>query len=149
MKVNTSMALKAGLIGAAAGLVVALLGRIPFIGCIIGPLGWAVAVAAGTLYVHYAAEGGRKVEIGEGALGGALAGGIAGLAQSLVSGILILLFGPVRAAASLLGRGQVGAAAISAGVTLVSVIGGIVGGTIIGAALGALGGVIYTAVNKK
>ncbi|HEY75480.1 MAG TPA: hypothetical protein G4O00_04770 [Thermoflexia bacterium] len=149
MKVDTSVALKAGLIGAAIGLVVALLGRIPFLACIIGPLGWVVAVATGTLYVHYAATGGRKVEVGEGALGGALAGGIAGLTQSLVSGVLTLIFGPVRTAVALLGRGQPGAAALSAGMTFVGVIGGIVLGVILGAALGALGGVIYAAVKKS
>jgi len=53
MKINTSVALKAGLIGAAAGLVAALVGRISCIGgtiaCILGPL---VALGTGALYVY-------------------------------------------------------------------------------------------------
>ncbi len=146
MKVDTSVALKAGAIGAVIGLVIALLGRIPFLGCIVGPLGWVVAVLTGVLYVHFA---GRKVEVGEGALGGALAGGIAGLVSSLVSGVLTLIFGPVSTAISLLGRGRLGAAALSTGITLAGVISGIVLGTVIGAALGALGGVIYAALKKS
>lgn len=148
MKIDSSTALKAGLIGAAVGFIIALLGRISFLGCIVGPLGWAVAVGTGVLYVHYAAAGGRKVEVGEGALGGALAGGIAGVVQSFVSGVLTLIFGPVRAAIHFLGRGEPGAAVLSAGVTFIGVIGGIVLGAIVGAALGALGGVIYAAIKK-
>jgi len=72
MKIDSSTALKAGLIGAAVGFIIALLGRISILGCIVGPLGWAVAVGTGVLYVHYAAAGGRKVEVGEGALGGVI-----------------------------------------------------------------------------
>jgi len=149
MKVDTSIALKAGLIGAAAGFVVAVLARIHFLGCIIGPLGWLIAVATGVLYVHFALGGGRSVEVGEGALGGALSGAIAGVVESLVSGVLTLIFGPVRAAVRLLGRGEPGAAALSAGITFIGVIGGIVLGTLVGAALGALGGVIYAAIKKS
>lgn len=149
MRIDFSVAVKAGLIGAAVGLVVALLGRIPFLGCLIGPLGWAVIVGTGALYVHLAATAGRAVEIGEGALGGAVAGAIAGTAGSLVTGILNLIFGPVRTAFRLLGRGQPGAAVLSASVTAVSVIGGIFLGFVVGAALGALGGVIYAAVRKS
>ena len=67
MNFNQSVAIKAGLIGAAAGLVVALLGRIPFIGCIIAPLGWLVAVATGALYVYFAG----RVPVAEGAGSGA------------------------------------------------------------------------------
>ncbi len=149
MKLDTSVALKAGLIGAAVGFVLALIGRIPFVGCIVGPLGWLVAIAIGALYVHFAAAGGRKVEIGEGALGGALAGGIASGISALVSGILTLIFGPVRAAVSLLGQGRPGAAVVSTGATLIGVIGGIILGVILGAVLGAVGGVIYAAVKKS
>ena len=103
MNVNSSVALKAGLIGAAAGLVVAILGRVPVLGCIIGPLGWLVAVATGVLYVYLAAGLGERVTVSDGALGGGLSGAIAGAAQALVSGVLTLLFGAVRATSSLLG----------------------------------------------
>ena len=67
MKLNTSVAMRAGLIGAVAGLVVGVLGRIPFLGCLIAPLGWVVAVATGALYVHFRAESGGSVDLAEGA----------------------------------------------------------------------------------
>lgn len=148
MKVNTSIALKAGLFGAVAGLVIAVLGRVPFLGCIIAPLGWVVAVGTGVLYTHFAlAEG--PVELMEGGAGGALAGAIAGFVQSLVSGVLALIFGAVGAASELMGSGDAGAAAIVAGATLIGVIGGIVAGAIIGAILGGIGGAVYAAIKGK
>jgi hypothetical protein len=146
---NSSIAVKAGLIGAAAGFVVAILGRIPFLGCIIAPLGWLVAVGAGVLYVHFATSGGAAVQIAEGAVGGAVSGGIAGLVQALISGVLALLFGGVRAATSALGQGEVGEAAFGAGVGLVAVVFAIIAGTVFGAVLGAIGGLVYAALKNQ
>ena len=145
MKFNQPIAIKAGLIGAAAGFVVALLGRIPFIGCIIAPLGWVVAVATGALYVYYAG----KVEISEGAVGGGIAGGIAGLVNALISGVLSLLFGAVQATSSLFGGGEVGEAALGAGISFVAVIIAIIVGAIAGAVLGAIGGGVYAAIKGQ
>ena len=145
MKFNQPIAIKAGLIGAAAGLVVALLGRIPFIGCIIAPLGWVVAVATGVLYVYLAG----KVVISEGAVGGAVAGGIAGLVNAFISGVLSLLFGAAQATSSLLGGGEVGEAALGAGVSFIAVIMAIIVGAIAGAVLGAIGGGVYAAIKGQ
>ena len=145
MKFNQPIAIRAGLIGAAAGFVVAILGRIPFIGCIIAPLGWVVAVGTGVLYVYYAG----KVEISEGAVGGGIAGGIAGLVNAFISGLLTLLFGAVQATSSLLGGGEVGEAALGAGISFVAVIIGIIVGAIAGAVLGAVGGGVYAAIKAQ
>jgi hypothetical protein len=149
MNFNSSIAIKAGLIGAAAGFVLAILGRIPFLGCVVAPLGWLVAVGAGVLYVHFATSGGAAVQIAEGAVGGAVSGGIAGLVQALIGGVLSILFGSVRAATSALGQGEIGGAAIGAGVGFVAVVIAIIGGTIFGAVLGAVGGLVYAALKNQ
>jgi len=149
MNFNSSVAIKAGLIGAAAGFVVAILGRIPFLGCVIAPLGWLVAVGAGALYVHFATSGSAAVQTAEGAVGGAVSGGIAGLVQALISGVLSILFGSVRAATNALGQGEIGGAAIGAGVGFVAVVIAIIGGTIFGAVLGAAGGLVYAALKNQ
>jgi len=149
MNFNSSIAIKAGLIGAAAGFVLAILGRIPFLGCVVAPLGWLVAVGAGVLYVHFASGGGAAVQIAEGAVGGAVSGGVAGLVQALISGVLSILFGSVRAATNALGQGEIGGAAIGAGVGFVAVVIAIIGGTIFGAVLGAVGGLVYAALKNQ
>jgi len=148
VKFNTSVAVKAGIYGAIAGLVVALLGRIPFVNCLIAPLGWVVAVGTGVLYTHFALAEGNKVELVEGAVGGAVAGAIAGAVNSLITGILNLIFGVAGAASDLLG-GDAGAAAIAATVSIISVITGLIVGAIVGAILGAIGGAVYAAIKGK
>jgi uncharacterized protein YqgC (DUF456 family) len=148
MKIDTSVATRAGLIGAVAGLVVALLSRIPFLGCLVAPLGWVVALATGALYVHFRAERGGSVELAEGAVGGGVAGAVAGAVQSLVSGLLTLIFGAVDTASSLFGGSDIGGTALAAGVTIIGVVIGLVVGAIIGAVLGAIGGAIYSAIKK-
>jgi hypothetical protein len=147
MNFDSSTAIRAGLIGAAAGFVVAVLGRVPFLGCIIAPLGWLVAVGTGVLYVYFATESGRSVELAEGAVGGGVAGLIGGGANAFVSGILNLIFGATQSAASLLG-GEIGQAAAQAGIGLVSVIVGIIVGIIVGAILGAIGGGVFAAIKQ-
>ena len=148
VKFNTSVAVKAGMYGAIAGLVVALVGRIPFINCLIGPLAWVVAVGTGVLYTHFALAEGNKVELVEGGVGGAVAGAIAGAVNSLISGLLTLIFGAVGAAADLLG-GDAGAAAATAVFSIGGVILGIIVGAIVGAVLGAIGGAVYAAIKGK
>jgi hypothetical protein len=144
MKLDTSVALKAGLIGAGLGLVVAVLGRIPFLGCISCFLGPLAALVTGALYVQFATG---KVELADGALGGAVAGAISGAVNSLFSGLMNLIFGTAQAASDLLG-GEFGAAALTAGASVGSVLVGIVVGAIVGAVLGLVGGIIYAAIKK-
>jgi len=141
VKFNQSVALKAGLYGAIAGLVVALLSRIAFLACIIGPFGWVVAVATGVLYTYLASQA-ATVEIQEGAVGGAIAGAIAAVVQAVISGVLSLIFGVA-------GSGDAGSAAVVAGATLIGVIIGIVVGAIVGAILGAIGGGGYAFIKNR
>jgi hypothetical protein len=149
MNFNSSIAVKAGLIGAAVGFVLAILGRIPFLGCIINPLFWLVAVGAGVLYVHFATSGGAAVQIAEGAVGGAVAGGISGLVHALVRDVLRLIFGAVGAASRLLGGASGQGLAVEAGFGIVAAIIGIIGGTVFGAILGAVGGLVYAALKNQ
>jgi hypothetical protein len=125
MKINTSVALKAGLIGAVAGLVFALLIQfVPFFVCIgwwIGPL---LALVAGVLYVYLSSG---KVDIGEGAIGGAIAGAITGAAQALISALLAMLFSDAGFGGLVLGL-------------LTGAFGGAVGG--------AIGGAVYSLIKK-
>lgn len=100
MKVDTSIALKAGVIGAVAGIVFAVLTNVtPFLACVVCWVGPVIGLVTGALYVHFAG----KVEPGEGALGGALSGGIGGAGSGIVSGIFSLLGAGAGAASSLLG----------------------------------------------
>lgn len=147
MNINTSVALRAGLFGALAGIVVALLGRIPFIGCLVGPLGWLVAVGTGVLYVYFITQTNPIITVADGAAGGAVAGAVAGLAASLISGILTLVFGVVQIAN--LPTGNSGQGAGVAVATVIGTIFGIVIGTIVWAVLGALGGLIFAAVKGQ
>ena len=148
MNFNKSVALKAGLYGAIAGVVLALLSRIAFLACIIGPFGWVIAVGTGVLYTYYASQE-ATVEIQEGAVGGAIAGAIAAAAQAVVSGILALIFGTVQAASSMIGSGDAGSAAVMAGATVIGIIIGLVVGAIIGAILGAIGGGGYAFIKNR
>jgi hypothetical protein len=142
MKFDTNTAIKAGLIGAAAAFIAALITRIPFVACLAWWLPALIALVTGALYVHFAGPAG--VEIGEGAVGGAIAGAIAGLINAVISGLLNLIFGAVRAGARLM-SGQEGALAAGA-IGIGGVILGIIVGTIVGAVLGALGGLLWAAI---
>ncbi len=126
MKINMPVALKAGLIGAAAGLVAAFITRIPFLGCLVSWLGTVVALAVGALYVHLCAT---KVELAEGAVGGAVAGAIAGAVNALVRGILDIIFTSVG---------------FFGGLVLPLIL-----GIIFGAIAGAIGGLIWALVKGR
>jgi hypothetical protein len=143
MKVNTSVALKAGLIGAAAAVVLAILNSF-----LCGILCWVtllVYAGAGALYVHFSSG---KVELVDGAVGGALSGGIAGGAAGLVSGIFSLLGVAASTGANLLG-GEAEAAAATAGGGFVGFILALGGAIVAGVVLGAIGGLLYSLVKKE
>ena len=148
MKVNTSLALRAGLIGAAAGLVLAVLTRIPFLGCLFCWIGPVLSLAIGALYVHFAIGEGATVDIAEGALGGTIAGAIAGGVNSLVSGVLTLVFGTVGTVSNLLGGEGESAIAGIVG-TVGGAIMGMIVGIIVGIAAGAVGGAVYAAIKRR
>jgi len=148
VNIRSSEAIRAGLIGAAAGFVIGVLSRIPFLGCIIAPLSWVAAVGAGVLYVYYVTGAGAQMEIVEGAVGGGLAGAIAGVARPLVQGVLNLIFGTVSAAGSFLG-GEGGSGLVTVGASVGSLILGVVAGAVSGAILGAVGGLLYALIKKQ
>ncbi len=149
MNVNQSTAIRAGMFGAIAGLVVAVLSRIPFLGCLISPLAWIVFVAAGVLYVYFTATSTVIVPPAEGAAGGAIAGAIAGVVEAVVRSLLGLLFGTMAAASNLLsGAGARGAVA-GVGFGIIGAIVSIVGGLVVGAVLGAIGGLVYAAIKGQ
>jgi len=149
MKVNRDVVIRAGLIGAAAAFVLALLMRIPFLNCLVCWIGPVLSLAIGALYVHLASQEGAVVEIGEGAVGGALTGAIASGVNALIAGIMNLIFGTVGAATEFLGEGEALPALTTAGATIGGVLIGIITSVIAGAILGALGGVIYAAIKKQ
>lgn len=128
MKLDTSAALKAALIGVVAGIIFVLIGRIPLLGtaisCIFSRIAWVIALVVGALYVQFAAG---KVELLDGGVGGGLAGAIAGGVPGFAAGLLDLLFSDG-------GFGGMILATLS--------------GAGIGAVLGAIGGLIYAAVKK-
>ena len=147
MKLDMSATVKAGLIGAAAGVILALLGRIPLLGCLTCWAGPVLGLVVGVLYVVFSAG---SDDVLEGAVGGAISGGISGGVNSLVSGILSLIWGTVSAGSSLIGgEGDVGGAALAAGGTLVGVLVGIIVGLVGGAILGAIGGAVYALIKGQ
>lgn len=144
MKINTSVALKAGVIGAVAGLVFAVLVNvIPFLACVACWVGPIIGLVTGALYVHFVG----KVELAEGAIGGALSGAIGGAGSGIVSGIFSLLGTGAAAASSLLG-GEGGAAAATAGGGVIGFLTALVSGIVGGAVLGAIGGAVYSLIKK-
>jgi hypothetical protein len=126
MKINTSVALKAGLIGAAAGLVLGIaFGLIPFLGgCLVQWGGSIIGLVTGALYVYLTPT---KENVLEGALGGAVTGVVAGAVNALASNVLAFIL-------------QNG--------TILGLFLGVVSGAISGAVLGAIGGLVYSAIKK-
>jgi hypothetical protein len=125
MKIDTSVALKAGLIGAGAGVVAGLaVGAIPFLFCLAWWIPLLIGLLTGALYV-YLTPG--KEDIAGGAIGGAVTGAIAGLASALATNLLTLLLHDGTIFGLFLGLG---------------------GGIVTGAVLGAIGGAIYAAIKK-
>jgi hypothetical protein len=125
MKVNMSVIQRAGLIGGVAGLVFGILvGLIPALQCIIWWIGPLIALITGALYVYFSAG---KVELAEGAVGGAIVGAIPSGISGFVSNLLLLVFH----------HGS-----------FISVITGLIGGIIGGAIAGAIGGLVYSLIKK-
>jgi hypothetical protein len=125
VRLDTDTALKAGLIGAAAGLVFGILvGVVPFLFCLFGWIGPLIGLATGALYVHLTVI---KESVTEGAVGGAVTGAIASAVSNLASNLLKVI----------LGNGSVS-----------GLIVGVLLGALGGAILGGLGGLIYAAIKK-
>ncbi|MGE5263804.1 MAG: hypothetical protein ACM3S0_10500, partial [Acidobacteriota bacterium] len=72
-------ALRAGVVAGIVGIVVLLLSLIPLIGCIFGALAWIVYVGAGVLASMWGKPEGALTTPQQGAIDGAVAGGVAGV----------------------------------------------------------------------
>lgn len=140
MNFNMNSVIKAGGIAAGIGLVLAVLGAIPFIQCLVIPLlcvAWfALPIAAGMLYGYYTPG---KETTGESALGGALAGGFGGLVYGILNGILgaVTSAGTMAALEGIEGMPQTAGAGV--GSILIAVCVSVFGGLI----FGALGGILW------
>jgi len=159
-----SASLKAGLVGAAAAIVLALLGLIPCSGCLACLFllaGWALYVGAGALAAFW-------MDPPRTAGAGAGAGALAALITSVVSGVVSMI---ISAARFLISGGiqgatqippelmqQLGELGIDLPVGEIATLGASIGGVLlvssvcciaglfIAAALGAIGGAIVAAV---
>ncbi len=154
--------LKAGLIGVAILIVLNLIGLIPFLVCITGPLSLAVYFVVGLLVASYLPP---RREVGAAAGQGALAAIVAGLGGgvvSLVIGVIRAAMGGVVQGAEILSQlppeiryqfhdlgistdmvswfGGIGGAAICGSICCL-------GGIVFAAILGAVGAAIYASVN--
>jgi hypothetical protein len=128
MKLNSSVTLKAGLIGAVAAFVLAVITSIPVLGCLVNWVVPVLALVVGASYVHLAVAAGEQVDLTEGAVGGAVTGGIAAVISAFAMGILGLLFGTEF---------------------VLGMLYEILLGAVVGAVLGAIGGAIYALVRGK
>ncbi|NLF64054.1 MAG: hypothetical protein GX579_05570 [Chloroflexi bacterium] len=141
MNFNMNSVVKAGGLAAAAGLILAVLGAIPLLNCLILPLicvAWFVLpIAAGMAYGYFTPG---KETMGQSAIGGALAGGFAGLVYSLVNGLLGAATGRATAALEQLEgiEGLEGVAVDGTGFTI--------GGLLIGMCIAVFGGLIFGAI---
>jgi hypothetical protein len=152
-----SSGLKAGLIGAGVGLVLSLIGLIPFVGCCTGIIGLLVYAGVGVLAAYWLTP---PRSAGAGAGAGAIAGLISGVGGSVVTTISAIvqgIMGTTTNAVSFIDP-QIMQQLIDAGIDpdmfamFAGVGGGILGGAMccvgslaIGAALGAIGGAIMAA----
>jgi hypothetical protein len=149
-----SPALKAGLIGAGAMIVIGLVGLIPFLGCISLPLEWLAYIAIGALAAYWLApirQNGQGA--GQGALAGLIAGLVGGIVRTVLAPASLALSGGSQAIISQLPPDSLQAFR-SAGIDPSTFFGpGMMAGftavcclpvgLLLGAALGALGGLIY------
>lgn len=139
MRINTGSVVKAGGIAAAVGLVLAILGGIPYLNCLILPLlcigAFLLPVGAGIGYGYFTP--GRE-DMGQSALGGALAGGFGGFAYGLGTGVMAFITN--AGAGAMLEGADI---AVGAGGTVVSFFVSLCIPIVTGFLLGALGGLIW------
>lgn len=139
MNINTGSVVKAGGLAAAVGIVLAILGSIPLLNCLVFPLlcigAVLLPVGAGMGYGYFTP--GRE-EMGQSALGGALAGGFGGFAYGLATGLMGLITN--AGASAMLEDADI---AIGAGGTVVTVLGSMCVSIVVGLVLGAIGGMLW------
>ncbi|NLH06658.1 MAG: hypothetical protein GX484_03545, partial [Chloroflexi bacterium] len=94
MQLDNSALLKATGVGAAVVLVLTLLSQIPLLRlvfcCVLWCVLWLGYVGIGALYGVIARRGGAMFSAGPLALGGAIAAGLSGIVQGIISSIISL-----------------------------------------------------------
>ncbi len=145
MNINTGSVVKAGGLAAIIGLVLALLGAIPFLNCLIFPLlcigAVLLPIGAGMGYGYFTPG---QESTAQSATGGALAGAFGGLVYGLVNG-LISMFTNAGAAAML----EDADLAVGASAGLVTLVGSVCISLVFGLILGAIGGVLWPAFQRN
>lgn len=137
--------MKAGGIAAAIGLVLAILGGIPFLNCLVLPLlcigAVLLPIGAGMGYGYFTP--GRE-EMSQSALGGALAGAFGGLAYGLGTGIMGLITN--AGATAFLEDADI---AVSAGGSVVGLLLSTCLSVVVGLVLGAIGGLLWPMFQRE
>jgi hypothetical protein len=143
MNFNMNSVIKAGGLGAAAALLLALIGQIPILNCLLLPLlclAWiALPIATGMAYGYFTPG---KETTGESALGGALAGGFAGFAYAIINGIAGAATGRAAAVFQQL-EGIEGMPVQSTGLGIGGLLVAICFSILAGLVFGAIGGVLW------
>lgn len=155
MKLNNKALLTAGGIGAAVQILLAICGGLtPFAALagtdaaitLVGPLGivatvanccgWIINLAIGFGYVYLAAKEDGSVQVADGAVGGAIATGVAAVIGGLLSACLMVVSPFVTLPSS--DAATTALMASIAGVAI-AICGGLFGGAIVGAIGGLIG----------
>lgn len=139
MNIDIGSVVKAGGIAAAVGLVLAVLGGIPLLNCLILPLlcigAVLLPVGAGMGYGYFAPG---HEQTSQSALGGALAGAFGGFAYGLGTGLMGLFTN--AGATAMLEDADI---AVSTGSGVAAVFFSVCISLVIGAVLGAIGGLLW------
>ena len=142
MNINMGSVVKAGGIAAGAGIVLAILGAIPFLNCLVVPLlcigSVLLSIGAGMGYGYFTP--GRE-EMAQSATGGALAGGFAGLVYGLGAGLLGLVTN--AGATAMLEEADI---ALGSGGSVVAILGSTCITLVVGLVLGAIGGLLWPVI---
>lgn len=145
MNINTGSVVKAGGIAAAIGLVLAILGGIPYLNCLVLPLlcigAVLLPIGAGLGYGYFTP--GRE-EMSQSALGGALAGAFGGLAYGLGTGIMGLITN--AGATAFLDEADI---AVSTGGSVIGLFFATCLSIVAGLVLGAIGGLLWPMFQRE
>jgi len=151
VNINTQSLTKAAGIGIVVGIVLGLIGLIPFIGIVTVCLGIFVPIGVGALYAYFSAQEGEALDYGPAATGGAVSAAVSGLVSGIFSLLVGLVVGTTAGAFSQFGDlGLSGGEAAAA--TGIAAVGGVIGlcvGLVVSGVLGAIGGAVYVAIQGQ
>jgi hypothetical protein len=173
MSINTGALAKASGIGAVIVLIVAVLGQVlnAVLGYAPGEVmrpeeipGWYPAYSLclscvmyllyagyGAAYGWFAHRSGTPLDVGQYAIGGALAGIIVALVSSLITGVVLAVTGPalLESVQSGLPAGTPGGSSVMQTAMITGFIGGLCLVFVLGAGLGAAGAAVYAALARR